>query len=270
MSDTQQAKELVKAAILLFMAKYKAILLSILALLVIIAGIVGFTLSAVATMGPVLTQPNGGGCSSRSDVGRFITEANKMPDSPDKWSLIAWLQKWSSQPTGSGCGTIFNGKLTLPYEKSVNEDGITFKRFGGVSDSWTCHKNRPMSSNGMDMTGAGNSIVIAAMDGTVIKVGVEEWGGEVQIRHEGGIISRYVHLNHTFPVIVGDVVKAGQPVGSTYDGPIVGSDGTLWSSGAHLHFALTINGVATDPVLFYKDNGINIYEYMPGPTCGIP
>lgn len=271
MSNVDQAKEIAKTALLIFFAKYKAIILSILALIVLIAGLVGFVLSAVNTMTPVLSQPNGGGCSSRSDIGRFISDANKMPDGPDKWNLITWLQKWATQPTGSGCGTVFNGKLTLPYAKSVAEDGITFQRFGGVSDSWWCHAHRETPSNGIDMTGAGDSVVIAAMDGTVIKAAVEPWGGEVQIKHEGGIISRYAHLNHTFPVIVGDVVKAGQPIGSTYNGPIV-SGRVIWSTGAHLHFALTINGVATDPVVFYKDNGVSIYDYMPGPSggCTVP
>ena len=49
----------------------------------------------------------------------------------------------------------------------------------------------------------------------------------------------YAHLSSAV-VSVGDYVSQGQTIG------YIGSTG--WSTGAHLHFEIRVNGVATDPL----------------------
>lgn len=77
-------------------------------------------------------------------------------------------------------------------------------------------------------------------------------GWYVDIRHAGGIITRYCHMVRQPAVRAGDRVNAGQQIGE------VGSSGH--SSGPHLHFEVHINNDASkhgsvDPVKFMADHG---------------
>ena len=73
----------------------------------------------------------------------------------------------------------------------------------------------------------------------------------IDIDHGGGIMTRYKHMwDHGILVKAGAQVAAGQQIGKT------GSSG--WSTGAHLHFEVRVNGEATDPVEFMKSVGITL------------
>jgi murein DD-endopeptidase MepM/ murein hydrolase activator NlpD len=82
-----------------------------------------------------------------------------------------------------------------------------------------------------------------------------EWPGGcgwyVDIKHAGGVITRYCHMLRRPLVEVGDKVAAGQQIG------VVGSTGH--SSGPHLHFEVHLgsreSSTATDPVKFMKQHG---------------
>ena len=72
------------------------------------------------------------------------------------------------------------------------------------------------------------------------------WTGEMPIRglsvivdHGGGVLSGYHHLSR-LDAAVGDAVEAGSPLGA------IGSTGL--STGPHLHWEITIWGVAVDPL----------------------
>ena len=91
----------------------------------------------------------------------------------------------------------------------------------------------------------------AAWDGVVTDVrdGVEGFdkirsaGNRVTVDHGDGVVTKYYHLaNGSIPVQVGDSVTAGQMIGQ------MGSTG--YSTGAHLHFQLEIDGVPVDPLPF--------------------
>ena len=72
---------------------------------------------------------------------------------------------------------------------------------------------------------------------------VEGYGNLVEIRHAGGITTRYGH-NSLLTVRVGDAVRAGEVVA------FMGSTGR--STGSHVHYEVRINGVAVDPMLFVR------------------
>jgi len=69
----------------------------------------------------------------------------------------------------------------------------------------------------------------------------------VEIDHGGDAISLYGHLEPKLLVTEGEPVTAGQPIGT------VGVTG--FTTGSHLHFAIYISGVPTDPMPFLPAGG---------------
>jgi murein DD-endopeptidase MepM/ murein hydrolase activator NlpD len=90
-------------------------------------------------------------------------------------------------------------------------------------------------------SGISGASIYAVQSGTVIRA---EWiggyGNTVIIDHGGGVSTLYAHIqSNGFRVSAGDQVRQGEVVG------LVGSTG--WSTGAHLHFEVRVNGSAVDP-----------------------
>ena len=93
---------------------------------------------------------------------------------------------------------------------------------------------------GMDIGAPMGANFIAANDGIVTKASFNTaYGNMVIIDHGGGISTLYAHGSEIL-VTVGQVVKRGEPILK------VGSTG--YSTGAHAHFEVRINGVVTDPM----------------------
>ena len=92
--------------------------------------------------------------------------------------------------------------------------------------------------------------VTAASDGVIAFVGhLPDGAMIVLIAHPGGHVSEYAHLDDTFalpPVKTGQVVKAGQVIGS------IGLTGI--TTGAHLHFAVLKDGAPIDPLSLLAKN----------------
>ena len=93
--------------------------------------------------------------------------------------------------------------------------------------------------SGKDIAAPLGTPVHAAMDGTVIAVGVGEMSGNyVKLRHENGVETLYCHLNAA-NVAEGVCVRRGDVIG------FVGQTGL--ATGPHLHFEVQIDGVKRDP-----------------------
>lgn len=109
--------------------------------------------------------------------------------------------------------------------------------------------------------------IFAALDGTVI----ETHDGEpdmnttfsstampnyVKLDHGDGLITSYLHMKkNSVAVSVGQVVKAGQQIGST------GSSG--YSTAPHLHFQSEINGVVFEPFAGSCHGGVSNWMAQP-------
>lgn len=100
---------------------------------------------------------------------------------------------------------------------------------------------------GVDLGGAYGNPIVAAADGTVLKVdtpvpgkntGGTNYGNYVVIDHGGGVSTLYAHCK-TINVSVGDHVVAGQTIAAC------GSTGT--STGPHVHFEVRVNGSKVNP-----------------------
>jgi len=100
--------------------------------------------------------------------------------------------------------------------------------------------------NGMDIAAQEGTPVCAAADGTVYTVYEDEsLGMTVVISHGGGYSTRYSSLAQEVSVKAGDTVTAGQTIGK------VGNTALLENAiGDHLHFGVSCNGKAVDPVDF--------------------
>lgn len=95
--------------------------------------------------------------------------------------------------------------------------------------------------SGIDLAAARGTPVVATLPGIVtVIVSPTGYGLHVVINHGGGLSSLYGHLD-TVVVASGDVVAAGQVIGT------VGSTGN--ATGPHLHFEIRRDGIAEDPRL---------------------
>ena len=101
---------------------------------------------------------------------------------------------------------------------------------------------------GVDIGAPMGASFVAANDGIVVKAGYNgAYGNMVIIDHGGGVQTLYAHGSEIM-VKVGDTVKKGETVVLK-----VGSTG--YSTGAHAHFEVRLNGVVTDSMP-YITNGL--------------
>ncbi len=96
---------------------------------------------------------------------------------------------------------------------------------------------------GMDISAPIGTLVMASSDGSVADVYDDGmYGTTVILRHSGGMTSIYSNLAATPAVSVGDTVRIGEVIGSVGDTALA-ETGTV----SHLHFGMTLDGVAVDP-----------------------
>jgi murein DD-endopeptidase MepM/ murein hydrolase activator NlpD len=103
---------------------------------------------------------------------------------------------------------------------------------------------------GIDLGGVREGTPFYAMrDGTVILSAYNGgFGNNVQIDHGGGMVTVYAHASKLL-VTKGQQVKAGDLIA------LVGNTG--FSFGAHLHLEIHVNGVAQNPIPFFRKNGVD-------------
>jgi murein DD-endopeptidase MepM/ murein hydrolase activator NlpD len=96
--------------------------------------------------------------------------------------------------------------------------------------------------SGIDFGAPMGTPIGAAGGGVVVKVGwVNGYGNYVKLRHNGTYETAYGHMSRFAKGLsVGDRVEQGQTIG------YVGSTG--WSTGAHLHYEIHVNGKPVNPV----------------------
>ncbi|MBQ4076558.1 MAG: peptidoglycan DD-metalloendopeptidase family protein [Mailhella sp.] len=124
-------------------------------------------------------------------------------------------------------------RWALPIARPV-PGGIT-SAFGGRR----VFNGQPRAPHkGTDMRCQEGTPVKAACAGTVLLAENTYFGGKsIYVDHGQGVISSYSHLS-AFDVKAGDSVRKGQTIGRS------GSTGRV--TGPHLHFGLTVQGVAVD------------------------
>ncbi len=142
----------------------------------------------------------------------------------------------SSGTTSSGGtgGTASSGGWVVPcsYTSITSPFGYRDSPTTGAS---TYHQ-------GVDLDTGTGWTVVASRAGTIVAATYSSSAGNyVKIDHHDGFCSIYMHLN-SYNVSVGQNVSAGQQIGTT------GSTGV--STGDHLHFGISLNGVWVNPCLY--------------------
>ena len=135
----------------------------------------------------------------------------------------------SFKPSASGNVVSGNGYFTHPCP------GMTYQSsyFGEV------RAFDPRPHKGNDYAAPAGTPTYAAAAGTVVIAGWSNSAGNwVVINHGNGLVTKYMH-HSAICVAAGQKVAKGQQIG------YVGSTG--YSSGAHLHFQVELNGTAVNP-----------------------
>jgi murein DD-endopeptidase MepM/ murein hydrolase activator NlpD len=118
--------------------------------------------------------------------------------------------------------------------------GFLTSRFSSIRYHPILLENRP--HEGIDITAALNTPIVAPAAGRVVKVGWENgYGLMVELDHGYGLETKYAHMLRT-AVQVGQLVKRGDRLG------YVGSTGL--STGPHLHYEVLVNGRPVDPLRY--------------------
>jgi murein DD-endopeptidase MepM/ murein hydrolase activator NlpD len=101
----------------------------------------------------------------------------------------------------------------------------------------------PRGHTGLDISAHWGMPVRAATSGRVLTAGDlgDGYGIQVLVQQSSHFQARYAHLSH-LAVSVGDAVAQDQVIG------LVGSTG--FSTGAHLHFEVLVDGIPRDPLSY--------------------
>ncbi|MDQ3558722.1 MAG: M23 family metallopeptidase [Pseudomonadota bacterium] len=128
----------------------------------------------------------------------------------------------------------------MPLRAPVGGTAIS-SRFGYRTDPFL--RSAALHS-GLDFVAATGTSVRATAPGTVVSAGPSGgYGNMVEIRHAGGVSTRYAHLSAVL-VEQGAEIKAGEVIGR------VGSTGR--STGPHLHYETRRDGQAIDPTPYLE------------------
>ncbi len=128
----------------------------------------------------------------------------------------------------------------MPVSGTVSRDyAMDHLTYHATTQDWRVH-------TGVDLSAQLGDTVKAAKAGTVTAVYDDEYyGTTVVIQHEGGFTTHYCSLAAETQVVSGDIVTAGQPLGT------VGGTALLEAAEEpHLHFEVYHNGEPTDPAGF--------------------
>ena len=108
------------------------------------------------------------------------------------------------------------------------------------------------SHRGLDIAAAEGTPVLAALGGVVtLAADLFYTGYTLVIDHGMGLYSLYAHMSE-LGAEVGDEVRAGDRIGA------VGMTGR--STGAHLHWGVTLNGATIDPALLLNESDLRAIQ----------
>ncbi len=127
-----------------------------------------------------------------------------------------------------------------------------------LTDSYTDARSNGYVHDGIDIMAQRGTTVIAADDGTIVKLFYSKRGGLTvyQFDPTETIVYYYAHLDSYAPGLVeGKQLRSGDPIG------LVGSSGNASDAAPHLHFEVSVLGPEK---LWWKSTAINPYPLLRG------
>lgn len=132
----------------------------------------------------------------------------------------------------------------------------------GFKSNDAVHRGR---HNGIDIGAGYGTSIVAVSDGVVVKSNnscSHNYGKSGSCGCGGGY-GNYVTINHgtkdgkTYVITYGHMTRANVSAGATVKkGQVIGTVGsTGWSTGAHLHFGIAVNGGWVNPMNYYRKVG---------------
>ncbi len=169
---------------------------------------------------------------SEDEEAELLLQIAKKEKEYDKAKHEEWLATSVPTPTYKPSTSIpsSSGWITpCSYVAFTSPFGYRYHPIGG---NWKMHY-------GVDLAGPTGTPIYAAKSG---RVAIASYNGSagyhVELIHENGFASVYMHMTH-YVVSVGDYVSQGQVIG------YMGSTGG--STGPHLHFGISYNGTYVNP-----------------------
>jgi len=127
-------------------------------------------------------------------------------------------------------------------------DGYVMKEHSGDTPVFSVTMNDYRPHIGVDVYAPAGDDVFASAEGEISNIWEDPMSGNcISITHSGGAVSIYRNMSPTLPenITVGAKVSAGEVIGS------VGESSLLEiADDPHVHFELTIDGVAVDPAMY--------------------
>ncbi len=170
--------------------------------------------------------------ASEDEQAELLLEIAQKEKEYDKAKHEEWLATSVPTPTYTPSTSVpsSSGWITpCSYVAFTSPFGYRYHPISGV---WKMHY-------GVDLAGPQGTPIYAAKAGQVAIASYNGSAGyHVELIHEGGWASVYMHMTH-YVVSVGDYVSQGQVIG------YMGSTGG--STGSHLHFGISYNGTYVNP-----------------------
>lgn len=130
---------------------------------------------------------------------------------------------------GSAASAATDGQMIYPATGNIQS-----KIGDGCRGNYRAHE-------GIDITGAGGSPILAAYDGVVkSRTSNSGYGYYTDIEHPGGYVTRYAHLAVPGTFAPGTKVSRGQQIG------VMGKTGNTVAN--HLHFEVRLKGAVYTPI----------------------
>jgi len=158
--------------------------------------------------------------------------AEAMEDMPEIEEVGVWREGDVIEVAASMYSWPVSGELERNHSMESLAYDVTMR-------DWRTH-------DGVDISAAIGTTVLAARSGTVLNVMDDDfYGTTVIIDHGDGIKTVYANLAELPTVRVGDWVEGGSVIGAIGDTALCES-----GQGAHLHFEVEVNGEAADPMAY--------------------
>ena len=202
----------------------RAVYITAVTLLVALAVIIAVTVVANRSKKPAESD-------TESGVETNLPESGTETEKPDATDVVDLLPSFSLPVSGS----------------LIKSHDATTQVFSNTMKDYRVHL-------GVDIATEQNAPVLAAADGKIVEVWEDDLMGQcVAIQHGGDACTIYKNLSYTLPegVTAGAEIRAGETVGYVGESAMVEI-----AEEPHLHFEMTVGGIAVDPLEYFDEDAV--------------